>query len=433
MIGLSSARHEAIHLLRKSTSTRNVLQLASGTVVGNLLMLSVTPIVTRLYAPRDFSCLGLFLAFIGVAVVFATMKYESAIVSSDTMEDATYLLTACFVLSLPIAVAVAGILHGLRMTNVLGFALLPSGATLLVIPAIVSASAIASTRQWLVREKRFELLRNSFVARAGGRCVTQVGCGVVGGSWFGLLLAEVVARTVGCGVCLKHIWPHLSHRRREFRWSSMVQVLFRYARFPLFCLPSTLLDSLALAAPVPLMIGCFGTEAGGSFVLIQQVLRAPLALLIKSTSDVFHQRLAHLTRRGGHAEVRLIDRTVLRLFVVGLLPSVFIALTAPWLLPCVFGPQWSASGSMAAALTPWLLAQFAVAPLGQTMSVFRAYHIKLRYDVASLVATVGGIAACVLLRCSALSTVHVISWLNVLAYVFYYALVRHVAQHHGNR
>jgi hypothetical protein len=82
---------------------------------------------------------------------------------------------------------------------------------------------------------------------------------------------------------------------------------------------------------------------------------------------------------------------------------------------------------MAAALAPSLLAQFAVAPTSQAMSVYRAYHIKLLYDVVNIAAALASVWICASLNCSALTAVYALSWSKVATYALYYLVARYVA------
>lgn len=78
--------------------------ILSGSVLGQLVMLLATPIITRLYSPSDFGILSLYTMVVSVLLVFATLKYELAIPLPKENKKAINLMTLCFGLTFGISV-----------------------------------------------------------------------------------------------------------------------------------------------------------------------------------------------------------------------------------------------------------------------------------------------------------------------------------------
>ena len=410
--------------IQVSSARRAVLKLVGGTGLAQMILLATTPIVTRIYTPGDFAILGLFMSFLGVALVFATMKLDFGIISARTDEEADYLLFLSLALSVLVGVTSIVALYGLRRWGVIGFAQLPLYSVPLIGPSITLTASFFSMRQWASRHTQFSALSRCIVGQGAGRGFSQVGFGFLQFGWMGLVLAELVARFVANAMLIKNAWPTLVRVWRSFQIRRLRVVFRRNYRFPLFCVPSTLVDTVAMALTAPLLIAFFGMAIGGAYVLIHRVLSLPISLFGRNVSDVFHQRLARCAHRGDGAALRLLDRTVLRLFLMSCIPIVLLFLFAESLVPLILGPNWVDAGIIASAIAPWLLAQFVITPVSQAASVYNSYHVKLIYDFTSLCSVVGSITICAAHTASYAVTIHVLAWTSALAYVLFYFLLR---------
>jgi len=79
---------------------KNILKLASGTALGQGLVIASTPIITRLYSPDEMGVLGIFMAFAGFVSVGIGLRYEIAIVSASNQREADHLLAAALFFTL---------------------------------------------------------------------------------------------------------------------------------------------------------------------------------------------------------------------------------------------------------------------------------------------------------------------------------------------
>lgn len=84
----------------KSLYARQVASLASGNVIAAVLPFIFQPIIARLYTPRDFSILGWFMSFVSILSVFATGKYELAIILPKTDNEAKNISFMSFIMTI---------------------------------------------------------------------------------------------------------------------------------------------------------------------------------------------------------------------------------------------------------------------------------------------------------------------------------------------
>src|ERR1022692_931719 len=81
--------------LKNTPFINKVLILSSGSAVGHLFTLALSPLLTRIYGPNNFGALGLFTSFLSVAGVAVTLQYETSIIAaSDETEAASLAISA---------------------------------------------------------------------------------------------------------------------------------------------------------------------------------------------------------------------------------------------------------------------------------------------------------------------------------------------------
>ena len=78
---------------------KGVSALTTGTALAQLILLLVSPILTRIYSPSDFGDLAIFLSILSVISVFVCGRYELAIVLPKNVEEAINVLGLSFFLT----------------------------------------------------------------------------------------------------------------------------------------------------------------------------------------------------------------------------------------------------------------------------------------------------------------------------------------------
>jgi O-antigen/teichoic acid export membrane protein len=159
----------------------------------------------------------------------------------------------------------------------------------------------------------------------------------------------------------------------------------RYAKFPLYELPSVVLDAAALSLPVPMIASVYGVAASGWFGLARTLVAIPNTQIGAAVADVFQMELANAVRAQDHARARkLFYQLLKKLALFGLLPMAAIMVFAPWLAGMVLGKAWSEVGMLSACIAPWLYASLVVGSLSRLASVLEAQRSKLVYDVVAI-------------------------------------------------
>lgn len=416
--------------ISKSSFARNVAILGGGTALAQGLNVILAPVLTRLYLPENFGQYALFLSFLNVAMVGVALKYELAIVSACSEQKASQLALASFLFSAPTSVIGAVVLFLFMHFGLLGFGTLPWYAPPLMSGALIFVAAFFVLRYWFVRQEQFGSISQASVIQNGVRSISQVLMGVFGGGLAGLLGGELLGRGVGMTRMFRSSWITIRDHVFPIDRSSFSEVLRENWRFPVYSLPSSVVDAAAANVCVPLLIWGYGPNAGGHFALVQRVLAVPLALISTSVADAFQARLALYARDTPDRVVQLFRTTTLGLFSIGVVPSLVLMFYGEPLFHTFFGMKWAISGKLAASVAPWFLAQFIVSPLSRLVFVLEGQRLKLIYDVLALSGTVGVFAFA---HWHALSLEHAVMLLSATGtltfLVYYLVLLRIVSRH----
>lgn len=403
------------------------MALASGTAISQLIYVAATPVLSRLYSPEEMGRFGLFQAFVTFAALAATLRYESAIVTPKEERGAAYLALISVVLCLPISAILAVGFVALSEGSILGFELLPASTGIAVLFALVFSSLFAVLRFWLIRQDRFDLIARVTVYQNLGRVVSQIGCGLAGFGWIGLVVGEVIGRMTGAGRMLRDSFRGIVKHVIPFERRHAVRILTMHRDFPMYNLPSSLLNGLALALPTPLIAGAYGMGAAGHFAIIHRILQLPLYLLGKSVADVFHARCAAYAHDDPAQVLPFFDRMMRVLAIMGLVPLVAVMVIGNRVIEWVLGPAWELAGDLAVAMAPWAFAQFAVSPLSRIVLVLGGQRQKLAFDITSLAAVVLSITLSEAYKLSVIGAVWVLSAGQCVSYGIYYVILRTVA------
>jgi O-antigen/teichoic acid export membrane protein len=194
-------------------------------------------------------------------------------------------------------------------------------------------------------------------------------------------------------------------------------VAIRYRKFPLFAVPGTLSNLLAIEAPTLLLATFFSPAEVGLYWLSYRILALPTALAGEAVSTVFYQRLAAM-RASGLRGAATTTQVFALLVAVAIVPMALIAVAAPSVFGFVFGPDWEEAGHYARALVPAQLMLFAAYPLTQTFFVYEKQQALLLWNVGFLAMS----AAAFAVGASSTGALGAVQWYSVGS-VLMYALV----------
>lgn len=264
---------------------KNVFTLSFGTAISQVIGFLFLPILGRLYSPEDF---GLFYTFTGVALVlglFATLKYEKAIIlpQEDKQGNAIVLLTSG-ILAFFSCLCFAGVFLLKFMEMNIGVL----DDTLLLIPLTVFTFSFFSTiNLWQQREEKFSVMSGMVV----GQSIMTMGLsaifGFLGYSTHGLIFGYFLG-TFSVILALVIIYrDKFKELLTNYDYRKFTENLTEYIDFPKFYLPYILL-STGTVYIVPVIITYFySQEDTGFYSMAFRILMVPQIIISFGILNVF--------------------------------------------------------------------------------------------------------------------------------------------------
>jgi len=421
-LSIATARSFVVQL-GKVQFLRSIVVIAGGSVIAQAIPVALTPVLTRLYSPSDMGMLALYLAFIGFASSGTTLGYSTAIVSARSDEEASDLTVVSTLAIVPCTLIATLVLWAMISRSWLGYGDLPKVTAIAMGVSLLLTGLFFTLRFWSLREGHYRIISRATIAQSIGRIVAQVLLGLAHLNWVGLISGEILGRGLGLNQMWKSTWSNVSALSLPLNRPRLRRTALEYWKFPLLSTPSAMLNNLALALPVPLISKYFGLQAAGQYAIATRVLLLPLVLVGSSVGDVFHNRIATLSREDPKKAFRFFLGVSAGLFAVGILPMVIVSLFGETLWTAVLGDQWRTAGKIAAALTPWALMQLVVSPVSRVVFIYQGQGIKFIYDVLGLISIVGGFWFGFNQGWSLVNTCALLGWSQACVYGVYFLLL----------
>jgi O-antigen/teichoic acid export membrane protein len=366
-----------------------------GTVISQAVPILASFFLARIYTPEDFGLFQVYFSISMVGTVFMTMRYEMAIMLPEKKEDARHV----FVLSCLIAFAWSVIILLLVLLFRHPFAHLlkqPSLAnSLFVLPfTLLVIGVYQSLNYWSNRHKQYTRLSFSRVARSVNSSVFSIAFGFV--SFMkstGLIIGDSLGQASSAlflGARLMRDEPGLFRNVSKVKLKEMAH---RYRQFPLFNVPSGLLEKLSGNLPALILIPFFGATVVGLFSMSQRMISVPGSVVARAFGDVFRQSATEQYIQNKECK-HLFLQTLKKLTILSVPAFTVLFFIVEPLFVIAFGEEWREAGTYARILMPMFLLQFIVSPLSNMFLVAeqqkKDFFLQICLFLAILSALYGG-------------------------------------------
>jgi len=363
------------NLKPKSEFSRNVLTLMTGTTIAQAIPIAISPILTRIYTPKDFGMFALYMSVASILSVVATGRYELAIMLPKKDEDAINIVVLSIIISFLVSFIALLIVFffNAQITTLLGNSQISSW--LYFIPVTVLLTGIyQSFNYWSNRKKQYKRLATSRVLQSGTTATTNLSMGFGGFGSSGLILGGVLGQGLVTAVLGKVVWREEKYRLKELKRLKMFALIKKYKKLPIFNLPNALIDGFRLSGISILIAKIFTVATLGQFSLAWKMLQAPISLISSSLSQVFFQKISSAKKSDLDA---IVKRFLIKSILIALPIFMIIYFYAVDIFMVVFGEKWRLAGEIASILSPWLFLNFITAPMANLFIVLNRQEIVL--------------------------------------------------------
>jgi O-antigen/teichoic acid export membrane protein len=367
--------------VKKGTETfaDNVLTLSGGATFAFGVTILAAPITSRLFGPEAFGLSELFRSGAMMLGMMSCLRYEMAIVLPKNDEDAAPLFALCCIalVAMTTLAAILTFLFGTRALFYLGAVELKPYLCLFPIYVFLLGLGMPLIH-WYSRNKRFKIqaggrmltsFSTSLAEISGGLAGFRTGGNLVVIRFFGLIISPAFLLWRLSGVDARFIIRNINH-------GGILRSAKRYIKFPLVDSWSTLLNYLAMYAPIVLLTAFFSPVVCGLYAKAFYLLFLPSIIIGQSVGQVFLQESA-ACKAGGKNLAGLVEAVFNRMITIGILPFAFFLIIGPELFGLFLGARWTEAGVYAQILTPDLFMMFLMGSIVNLFGTLGKQELKL--------------------------------------------------------
>jgi O-antigen/teichoic acid export membrane protein len=362
------------------------LSLTGATVLGQGLVLLVTPAVTRLYSQEQFGAFGLLLGAGAILASVSSGRLELAIPAALTSLTASRLFVVGVVgvfCSTAMAAMTISVLRFFDLVPKNVWNELPLTAIALICFALGLFQLSGALILW---HKRYWDFSVSKIAQGSTTAFFQVVLGLLSFSSTGLIFAQFIGYFLASGAGLKTLLPEVK-KEINVNGTAWSKVLREHAQYPLIMVPAAAFNQASLQLPLFAITHMFSLSEAGLFLFVTRVCTAPLGLISQSVSQVYASQFREVAASGSGKVTSHLVKLIFGLLTFGLVTVV--ALVASLLFADhihFFGPNWPRLGVVGLYLSPVFLFDFVVGPISTTLSYVGKQKIQLAWDIGRFLA-----------------------------------------------
>ena len=372
--------------IKSNAFFRNVATLASGTIISQLVVIGVSPLLSRIYSVEAFGFLALFTSYMVISAVVSTGRYELAMGIPEKDEDSRKIFQLIFFFGFSISlfylfiiIVAKEVFHLQDKLEILKHWWIYLAPLYIFFIALYSGLGY-----WLQRKKNYKRITISNALQVILAALFSVLFGILkieSGLILSLIFAIIIAT---CFLLTDYL-----KENQIFSFSEVKEQGLKYISFPKHMIVSDLSLTVGQQLTPILFSFLFNTTVVGFFSMANRMLRLPNIVITSSIGNVFRNDAIDEIRKTGNCKV-LYESTFKKLMAMSLPIYFLIFLVAPFMFKFLFGPIWLEAGYYARIIALFLFIEFMATPLNTLFYVKEKQKLLMRLQFLN--AVFGGLA-----------------------------------------
>lgn len=391
---------------------KNLSILAGGTLLNQVLLFAVTPILSRLYNPFQFGLLAVFTSVATILSIPLTAKLENAIVLPKEEIEAFKIAKLGFL--------VATVVSSIILVFIIGFYMVSPFEWIyfLTIPCAYLMGIFNIMMFSLHRMLQYSLVSKYLIIQTIVLISANLICGVLKVD-FGLIFAYLSGYffiTILLVIRIKKTWSKFSIFSLDVR--EFVSVLKKYSSFYKFYLPFQL-ATVGGQSLVPLFLGFFyNVSVVGFFSISSRILRAPFLLFVGSIGNIFKNDATRVFKNNFAEILVLFRKTFFRLLIISFVTFSAIAILCDYFFPKFLGVEWNDAIIYARILCVSLFIEIIEVPLSFIYTLLSRQKIQFLLQTTNIFFALLALSISGVLKISPIYSVALFAGVNSLFNIY---------------
>ncbi|GEK33604.1 oligosaccharide flippase family protein [Kurthia sibirica] len=388
--------------------------LIAGSAVSNLILISITPLLTRLYTPEEFGVLSVYSAILYMLMIIVSLRYEAAIVLPKKIKDAYTLLYIANISTCIVSITVFVAMYFFPVGTWLDIPMASNYFWLIAI-SLFFVGIFQNFNNWALRMEAYGVISKSKVVMNSSQGFSQLIFGFLHFGLIGLIMGEVVGRISGA---LKYIQFYKKDIRMSFKTTRLEAKALaqRYIKFPLVSSISGLLFSAGTNLPTLFLATFFDVQSAGYYYLAQKLLTVPENLIGFSASQVYLTQVAQLVNNGESVRAYCIE-TIKKLVIITLVIMVVIDLVTPLVFQYIFGDEWGTTATFIQILSIMYFTRIVLQPLNSIFQIYEAFYSQVSAELIRFILIIIAIVTSSIFSVTNVQALWSISILTTVGYI----------------
>ena len=356
--------------------------LIAGSAVSSIILLCITPILTRLYTPEDFGVLSIFTSILYVLMIIVSLRYEAALVLPKEKKADLALLFIANASTFIVSGIVILLLVMTPFTTWIGIGETHSFFWILGL-SLLFVGIFQSMNNWALRYEQYDIINRAKISMNTGQGFGQLVFGFLNMGVIGLLLGEMLGRLTGMVQYIRYYKKDLQQANRTSLQRAK-ELLIRYKKFPLISSISNVIYSVAVNLPALFLAAYFDVATAGFYYLAQKILTVPENLVGFSATQVYLSQAAKMMQKGQNLKKHCLD-TVKHLFIIAFIIIASIDILAPIGFTFFFGHGWDTTVTFIQILSLMYFTKMVLQPINGVFQVCEAFYMQITAESIRLV------------------------------------------------
>ncbi|MFM2047861.1 MAG: hypothetical protein RI955_407 [Bacteroidota bacterium] len=371
--------------LLKSQFIKNVTKIISGTLVGQLVVFLLSPVLTHLYTAEFLGVLAVFISASTTPWALANFRLDLAIPLEEETTEARYTAYTAIIIS----IVVLFLSEFLMLLVGKNFFLLLNIEELykykFLIPIAIFFIALYYTLQSCHIQKK-EFTHNA-VAKAIqniAMIVIQVVLGYYFHTTVFLIVGYILGYLLASGYQLYYLRLNIAELNYVIK-NKLYTIKFRkHQSFAKYSTIATVINTASITLPSIFIAMYYNAEMVGFFALSQNLIGLPTNMLTMAISQVFLGESSKWLQKKPDQLRQFILKSFKTICLLAIIPTVLFYFLTPPIFNVVFGQHWSASAKIVQIMLILYISRLVTTPYSHTLNVFGYQWLQFVWDILRL-------------------------------------------------